>query len=79
MKWNTMTRDTMTRNISFAVIALLAALPLLAQAPKGWKVRTDRSAEAEDPDAAGAVKLIGDWFRISRHHPASRRVLESGE
>jgi hypothetical protein len=62
MKWN-----TMTRNISFAVIALLAALPLLAQAPKGWKVRTDRSAEAEDPDAAGAVKLAatGSGFHVT--------------
>jgi hypothetical protein len=67
MKWNTMTRDTMTRNISFAVIALLAALPLLAQAPKGWKVRTDRSVEAEDPDAAGAVKLTatGSGFHVT--------------
>jgi hypothetical protein len=46
------------RNIFLAGMALLAALPLFAQAPKGWMVRTDRSAEASDPDAAGAVKLV---------------------
>jgi hypothetical protein len=48
----------MKRNISFAVIALLAGVALFAQAPKGWMVRTDRSASAADPDAAGSVKLM---------------------
>lgn len=48
----------MKRHICFAAVALLAvSAALFAQAPKGWKVRGDRSAEASDPDAAGAVKL----------------------
>jgi hypothetical protein len=47
----------MKRNVLLGGIALLAALPLFAQSPQGWKVRTDRSAEASDPDAAGAVKI----------------------
>jgi hypothetical protein len=47
----------MKRPISFAAITLLAVVPLFAQAPKGWMVRTDRSAEASDPDSAGSVKL----------------------
>ena len=58
----------MKRKMSFAVIAMLAALPLFAlslfapslfaQSPKGWMVRSDRSAEATDPDSAGAVKIV---------------------
>ena len=44
----------------FAILAsfvLLVAAPLIAQGPKGWKVRIDRSTSASDPDAAGAVKF----------------------
>ncbi|MGH9561533.1 MAG: hypothetical protein ACRD3S_08765 [Terracidiphilus sp.] len=48
----------MKRNLSLAVLALFVIAPLLAQAPKGWKVRTDRSTSASDPDAAGAVQLM---------------------
>jgi hypothetical protein len=32
--------------------------PLSAQSPQGWKVRVDRSTEASDPDASGAVKFV---------------------
>ena len=48
----------MKRYVSVAVLALLAVVPLAAQAPKGWKVRVDRSTTASDPDAAGAVKFV---------------------
>jgi hypothetical protein len=41
-----------------ATLALAAAAPLLAQAPKGWKMRVDRSTSASDPDAAGAIKFM---------------------
>ena len=41
---------------AFAVLTL--TIPLAAQAPKGWMVRTDRSTSASDPDAAGAVKFM---------------------
>jgi hypothetical protein len=48
----------MKRYVSAAVIALLAVAPLVAQAPKGWKVRADRSTSASDPDAAGSIKFL---------------------
>ena len=36
---------------------LLALAPAFAQAPKGWKYRSDHSSEAADPDAPGAIKF----------------------
>jgi hypothetical protein len=41
-----------------AVLALATFIPLAAQSPKGWRVRVDRSTEASDPDASGAIKLV---------------------
>ena len=41
-----------------ALVALLVTVPLLAQAPKGWMVRADRSTSASDPDAAGTIKFM---------------------
>jgi hypothetical protein len=48
----------MTRHVHVAVLALVAMTPLMAQAPKGWKMRVDRSAEASDPDAPGDIKFV---------------------
>src|SRR5712692_3708664 len=48
----------MKRQVFIAVLALLTIVPLNAQAPKGWKLRVDRSQSAEDPDAAGAIKFV---------------------
>jgi ribosomal protein L21E len=48
----------MKRFVFLAVLALLAAVPMFAQAPKGWMLRVDRSMSAEDPDAAGAIKFM---------------------
>jgi hypothetical protein len=48
----------MMRRAFVAAFVLLTAMPLLAQAPKGWRVRVDRSTSASDPDAAGAIKFI---------------------
>lgn len=42
---------------ALALGALLALAPAFAQSPKGWKVRSDHSADAADPDAAGAIKF----------------------
>ena len=47
----------MKRFVALAVLALFVTVPLVAQAPKGWKVRADRSTSASDPDAAGAIKF----------------------
>ena len=49
----------MKRLVSLAALTLLVVtVPLLAQSPKGWKVRADRSTSASDPDAAGAIKFV---------------------
>jgi len=45
------------KRLLIAAIALLTIAPLLAQAPKGWKMRVDRSTSASDPDAPGAIKF----------------------
>ena len=47
----------MTRLASIAAFTLITAIPLAAQAPKGWLLRADRSASASDPDAPGAIKF----------------------
>src|SRR5258706_10107742 len=48
----------MKRHVLVIVLALVAVAPLFAQAPKGWKVRVDRSTTASDPDAAGAINFV---------------------
>ena len=48
----------MKRYFFVAVLALVGFAPLLAQVPKGWMLRTDRSTSAADPDAPGAIKLV---------------------
>lgn len=41
-----------------AALLLATFVPLAAQSPTGWKVRVDRSTEASDPDASGAIKFV---------------------
>lgn len=55
------------RTPAFALLALIAAAPLLAQVPKGWMLRVDRSTEAADPDAPGPIKMMpmGAGFHIT--------------
>ena len=48
----------MTRTLRIAALALAAIAPLAAQAPKGWKMRVDRSTSASDPDASGSIKFV---------------------
>src|SRR3954462_15366862 len=62
----------MKRFITLAAFALLAAAPLLAQAPKGWMVRADRSTSASDPDAAGTIKFatVGSGFHATNPQAA---------
>jgi len=48
----------MKRSLTIAVLSLLTMVPLVAQAPKGWRVRADRSTSASDPDAAGSIKFV---------------------
>jgi len=48
----------MTRKVLVAALAVTAVTSLAAQAPKGWKMRVDRSTSASDPDAAGTIKFM---------------------
>ena len=62
----------MKRFIAVAVLLVVAVVPLVAQAPKGWKLRVDMSATASDPDAAGAIKFVtmGSGFRATNPQAA---------
>jgi hypothetical protein len=51
------------------VLALVALAPLAAQAPKGWKVRADRSTSASDPDAAGDIKFVTEGSGFHATNP----------
>jgi len=44
--------------IGLVLAALLVLAPAFAQSPQGWKVRSDHSSDASDPDAAGAIKFV---------------------
>jgi hypothetical protein len=48
----------MKRLALVSAVALISTASLLAQSPKGWMVRADRSTNASDPDAAGAIKFV---------------------
>jgi hypothetical protein len=49
----------MKRQLVVTSLVVLAAVSvLMAQAPKGWRLRVDRSTSATDPDAAGAIKFV---------------------
>ena len=48
----------MKRIVLVTTLALFTAIPLIAQAPKGWMVRADRSTSATDPDGAGTIKFM---------------------
>ncbi len=43
--------------VGLVFATLLALAPAFAQAPKGWKMHTDHSSEASDPDAPGVDKF----------------------
>ena len=62
----------MKRYIAVAVLALLAVVPLSAQAPAGWKMRVDRSMNASDPDAPGPIKFVvkGSGFQATNPQAA---------
>jgi len=64
----------MKRSLTLAAVAaftLLVAVPLIAQAPKGWMVRADRSTTASDPDGAGAIKFMAMGSGFHAVNPAA--------
>src|SRR5712692_5126653 len=62
----------MKRHVSIAVLALVVVAPMVAQAPKGWKVRVDHSTTASDPDASGDIKFVtmGSGFHATNPQAA---------
>src|SRR5690348_18075153 len=62
----------MKHHVGVAVAVVLAAGAMFAQAPKGWKMRVDRSTSAEDPDAAGSIKFVtsGSGFHATNPQAA---------
>ena len=62
----------MKHHVQIAVLALVALAPLVAQTPKGWKMRVDRSTAASDPDAPGDIKFVtmGSGFHATNPQAA---------
>ena len=62
----------MKLHVSVAVFALIAVAPLVAQSPKGWKMRVDRSTSASDPDAGGSISSVtmGSGFHATNPQAA---------
>lgn len=62
----------MKRLLSIPTVVLVATVALSAQSPAGWKVRPDRSTNASDPDAAGAIKFMtmGQGFHATNPQAA---------
>src|SRR6478609_10041572 len=62
----------MNFQVRVAALALAAFIPLAAQAPKGWKMRVDRSTAASDPDAPGDIKFVtsGSGFHATNPQAA---------
>ncbi len=52
-----------------AVIALLVAAPLFAQAPRGWMLREDRSTSPSDPDKPGEIKFTATPTGFTASNP----------
>lgn len=48
----------MQRPINVSVLGFVLCVALFAQAPRGWKMRVDRSTSASDPDASGSIKFV---------------------
>ena len=59
----------MKRHVALAVLTLSVLAPLTAQAPKGWKMRVDRSTSASDPDAPGDIKFVAEGSGFHATNP----------
>ena len=55
------------------MLGLAVVATMFAQAPKGWKMRVDRSASASDPDGAGDINsspAVLDFTQPIRKRPS---------
>ena len=57
----------MLRRILLPALIVFLAVPLAAQAPEGWRVRVDRSENAQDPDDTPDLKFMtmGEGFHVT--------------
>lgn len=57
----------MLRRVMIAAVLATVVAPLAAQAPAGWKVRIDRSTNAQDPDNTPEIKFMtmGKGFHVT--------------
>lgn len=55
----------MKRHVLVATLVLLIVVPLVAQTPKGWTFRIDRSTMPSDPDTPGSIRFtqVGAGFQ----------------
>ena len=65
-------KHQMKHYLLLAALALVASAPLIAQTPKGWKMRVDKSTSASDPDAPGDIKFVtmGSGFHATNPQAA---------
>lgn len=56
----------MLHHVLVLVLAAIVAAPVIAQSPAGWKVRVDRSQNAQDPDNTPNLKFasMGKGFHV---------------
>ena len=56
----------MIRRVLWAALVALLVVPLSAQSPAGWRVHTDRSQNAQDPDNTPnlAFKAMGKGLHV---------------
>src|SRR4051812_38542649 len=59
----------MKRQVLVAALAVAVVASLGAQAPKGWKMRVDRSTNASDPDAPGTIKFTQTGSTLHAENP----------
>src|SRR5690606_2682042 len=60
-------RQLMLRRVFLIALLALIAVPLTAQTPEGWRVRIDRSQNAQDPDDTPDLKVatVGSGFQVT--------------
>jgi hypothetical protein len=62
----------MKRFVLGLLLGSAAVMPLVAQSPRGWRERADRSTSATDPDAPGSITFVtsGSGFRAGNPQAA---------
>ena len=64
------------KRFAFMLMVVLGTAAAFAQAPKGWKMRVDRSSSASDPDAPGAIKFMAMGGGFHFVNPQAAKAVE---